>query len=400
MAAVAAPTEHAEPRPARLRLRAAGEAERLVAWLRLPAVALLAAGQHLSHPNPAPDAFAVAIVCFAAWSAGLLAWVHLRASGERLALVAAGVDVVAITALAALSGGPFSQARLAYFLVAVAVAFRFRPSYTAVAGAATVAAYLGQAFLHPASARPEATRFALIQAGYLAWIALAAVLLSSVLAHRTVRLVELARDRERLMAEAVAVEERERQALAESLHDTTIQNLLSAKHELEEVAEQLESAALARAYRAVEEAVGDLRDALFELHPFVLEAAGLESALAAVGDRAARHGRFRLHLDAQPVAPGPHERLVLATAQELLANVTKHADAAEVWLGLAERDGGLVLTVSDDGRGFDEAGLRDKLAHGHIGLASKRARLENVGGSLVISSAAGRGTRAEARVPR
>jgi two-component system NarL family sensor kinase len=112
---------------------AAQESERLLAWLRLPALALIAAGQQLDHPEPADRAFTVALVLFAAWSAGLLAWLYIRPISERLALAATAVDIAAITALAALSGGPFSQARLAYFLIPVAVAFRFRPSVTAVA---------------------------------------------------------------------------------------------------------------------------------------------------------------------------------------------------------------------------------------------------------------------------
>jgi two-component system, NarL family, sensor kinase len=379
---------------------AASESERLVAWLRLPAIALIAAGQQLSHPNPAPHAFAAVIVVFAAWSAGLLAWVSLRGSGERLAMFSAGVDVLAITTLAALSGGPYSQARLAYFLIAVAVAFRFRPSFTALAGAASVAAYLGQAFAHPAAARPEATRFALIQAGYLAWVATAAVLLALVLRRRTESSIELARDRERLMAEGMAAEERERKALAEALHDTAIQNLLSARHDLEEVSEQVDAPALARADRALNEAVTDLREALFELHPYVLEQAGLEAALSAVGNRAARRGRFQLHLDARPVRPSPHERLLLSTARELLTNVAKHAGARDVRLSLGEDDGYLVVGVRDDGEGFDETVLAAKLREGHIGIAAHRARVENVGGRLVITSRVGAGTKAEVRVPR
>ena len=77
--------------------------------------------------------FLVMLALFSAWSAAVLAWVHLRPAGPRLALVATGVDVVAISMLAVLSGGAFSHARLAFFLVPVAVAFRFRPLVTSVA---------------------------------------------------------------------------------------------------------------------------------------------------------------------------------------------------------------------------------------------------------------------------
>src|SRR5262245_2105329 len=207
------------------------------------------------------------------------------------------VDIAAITTLAALSGGPFSQARLAYFLVPVAVAFRFRPSVTAVAGAGSIAAYLGQAFAHPSASEPEATRFVLVQAGYLAWVSAAAVLLSAVLRRRTDRVIELASDRERLMAEAVSAEERERQALAEALHDTAVQNLLSARHELQEVEDVVANPALGRADAALADTIARLREAVFELHPYILEAAGLESALTTVAERAARSGRFQVRLE-------------------------------------------------------------------------------------------------------
>jgi two-component system, NarL family, sensor kinase len=378
---------------------AAQESERLVAWLRLPAIALIAAGQRIEHPNPAGDAFAIALVIFAAWSAGVLAWVYVRPVSERLALAATAVDIAAVTALAALSGGPFSQARLAYFLVPVAVAFRFRPSVTAVAGAGAIAAYLGQGFAHPSASQPEATRFLLVQAGYLAWISAAALLLSAVLRQRTDRVVELAHERERLMVEAVSAEERERQALAEALHDTAIQNLLSARHALQEAEEATGHHELARADAALEGTVAMLRDAVFELHPYVLEAAGLEAALATVGERAAAVGRFRLHFDAQPVAASRHDRLLLSAARELLSNVARHAEATHVALGLHQVDGYIVIAIRDDGRGFDETVLDDRLARGHIGLSSHRARLESVGGGLSVESTAGAGTQAEVRAP-
>jgi two-component system, NarL family, sensor kinase len=378
---------------------AAQESERLVAWLRLPAIALIAAGQRIDHPDPAEGAFAVALVLFAAWGAAYLAWLYIRPISERLALAATAIDVAAITALAALSGGPFSQARLAYVLVPVAVAFRFRPSVTAVAGAGSIAAYLGQGFAHPSASQPEATRFVLVQAGYLAWVAAAALLLSAILRRRTDRALQLAGERERLMVEAVSAEERERRALAEALHDTAIQNLLSARHELQEVEAAYASPALARADAALEDTVGRLREAVFDLHPYVLEAAGLEAALTTVAERAARSGRFELRLDARPVGRSEHEPLLLSAARELLTNVARHADARQVSLLLAEQDGNIVISIRDDGQGFDEDVLEDRLASGHVGLASHRARLESIGGALRVDSSIGRGTRAEIRVP-
>ena len=71
--------------------------------------------------------------------------------------------------------------------VPVAVAFRFRPALTGAASAATVVAYVLQAFAHPAGRRPEGEKFIAIQVGFLVWLGLAAVLLSAVLWRRTSR---------------------------------------------------------------------------------------------------------------------------------------------------------------------------------------------------------------------
>src|SRR5690349_17632098 len=131
---------------------AATETERLVAWLRLPAIGLFVLARSLPHPNPEPGDFYVALGLFSAWSVAALAWVSLVRVTRRFALVATALDVTFFTVLAGLSGGAYSNARIAYFLVPVAVAFRFRPAVTALTAAATVLAYVIQALAHLASA--------------------------------------------------------------------------------------------------------------------------------------------------------------------------------------------------------------------------------------------------------
>jgi hypothetical protein len=80
------------------------EAERVVAWMRLPAIVLLAYGEGLEHPNPQRTGFVITLAAFSAWSAGVLAWVHIRDASPRFALAATAVDIVAISGLAMLSG--------------------------------------------------------------------------------------------------------------------------------------------------------------------------------------------------------------------------------------------------------------------------------------------------------
>jgi len=378
---------------------AIAEAERAVAWLRLPAIGLIAMGASLDHPDPDRLGFLVTLALFSAWSVGVLAYVHLREAGERFALVATAIDIAAIGMLAVLSGGAYSHARLAFFLVPVAVAFRFRPSITALAVVVTTATYVIQAAAPPAASQPDAVRFIATQAGFLAWVGVACVMLSRLLERRTELASRLVADRARLLTDALEAEQRERKALAESLHDNAIQNLLSARHELEEATETVTHPALARADDALVAAAGQLREAVFDLHPYVLEAAGLEAALRSIANEAAARGRLRLRLDLH--CPDRHDgdQLVFSAARELLSNVVRHADASGVAVRLAEANGDLVLVVEDDGRGFPPGLPDERLADGHIGLAAQRVRIESAGGRMELFSAPGDGTRVEVRVP-
>jgi two-component system NarL family sensor kinase len=378
---------------------ATAEGERVVAWLRLPAIALLALGQGLSHPNQEQVAFLVTLAVYSAWSGGMLAWVHLRGASERLALAATGVDIAAISVLAVLSGGAFSHNRLAFFLVPVAVAFRFRPAITAVAVVVTVAAYVIQALLHPAANEPEATRFILTQAGFLAWIGAACIWLSLLLGRRTEQVALLAESRSRLLADALEAEQRERKTLAEALHDHAIQNLLSARHELEEAGESVTHPALERADSALTDTVGQLREAVFELHPYVLEEAGLEAGIRSLAQQAAARGGFELRLELSAPGPGRHDQLLFSAARELLANVVRHAEAKRVLVRLTSTPDRLELVVEDDGRGVPPERLAERLAEGHVGLASQRVRIEAAGGTMQVVSTPGGGARAEIHLP-
>jgi two-component system NarL family sensor kinase len=362
-------------------------------------VPIIYAAETLPHPNPATRAFDVAIAVVAVYALALLAWVYTRPVGRRFALLATGVDVGAITALAVLSGGAYSEARLAFFLIPITVAFRFQPSLTGLAAAATVVAYLAQALAHPAAKLSHADRFIAVQAGYLAWLGVAAVLLSAVLDRRTRRVTELAEARRRLMTEALTAEDKQRRSLAEGLHDHAIQNLLSARHDLDEVADSSPHPALRRANDALAETITGLREAVFELHPYVLEQAGLQAALRTVGQRAARRGGFSVRFELADGRPYPQESLLLTAARELLANVAHHGGAENVTVSLRNEGKATILEVDDDGSGFDPRELPNRLAEGHIGLQSQRERIESVGGRLEIRSAPGRGTRVRILVP-
>jgi signal transduction histidine kinase len=81
--------------------------------------------------------------------------------------------------------------------------------------------------------------------------------------------------------------------------------------------------------------------------------------------------------------------------QEALTNVQKHARASNVRVGLVHMDGDLLLTVEDDGRGFNYQGD----LKGHYGLANMRERAKQYSGELQIVSAEGRGCRISFKIP-
>jgi signal transduction histidine kinase len=76
--------------------------------------------------------------------------------------------------------------------------------------------------------------------------------------------------------------------------------------------------------------------------------------------------------------------------QEAMVNVRKHAAASQVVVTVRERNGGVEIEVTDDGRGFDPDRV-DKRP-GHLGLAGMRERAALVGADLVVESASGGGT--------
>jgi two-component system, NarL family, sensor kinase len=374
------------------------DSERRIAWLRAPAIGLVASAQAVPHSGGSTAGVAAAAAVGLIYAAGAIAWTYTRPVTRELIAAATAADVVVVTVIVGLAGGAFGPAWWGLAFAPVLASFRLQPVLCAGAGSAAVVAFLAQALVD-AGGHSDAGRIVALRAGVLLWVTAAATLLSLMLGRRTERVGELVTARQRLLGEALTAEERERRALAEGLHDEAIQNLLSARQDLAEAEATSPHPAVQRADAAIRTTVRQLREAIFRLHPSIREEAGLEEALRAIGEDAARRGRFRLELDVRDGHGHAHERLLLGAARELLANAAEHAHAHRVALRVHQEGHELVLAVSDDGRGFDPRAARDRVASGHIGLASQRARAESIGGRLTVSSRPGRGTTVEVRVP-
>ena len=208
-----------------------------------------------------------------------------------------------------------------------------------------------------------------------------------------------------LTRELALAEQRERQRLATGLHDDISQVLAFAKIKLAFAESQEQSPAIAQTQHEVrvllDEAIQSTRRLTMELSPPVLAAKGISSAVEWALQRAGEQHGFSTSFTLQGQVRRLDQEVEITAFQavkELLNNVAKHAQAAHVTVALAFGDEQLEIVVQDDGKGFDPA-LVQVSETGGFGLFNVRERLGYVGGSLVIDSAPGQGTRSTMVLP-
>jgi len=203
---------------------------------------------------------------------------------------------------------------------------------------------------------------------------------------------ELAASRRRI----VAASDEARRRIERDLHDGTQQRLVSLG--LAARAAQADVAAdrgdlraeLSRIAAGLADAVAELQEFSRGIHPTILSTHGLGPALRALARRSAVP--VDLDLTANARFPEPIEIAAYYVASEALANATKHAQASYIEISLATRNGSLLLSVRDDGVG----GANPARGSGLAGLAD---RVEALGGSIHVHSAAGAGTHITVNLP-
>ncbi|MFC4039225.1 ATP-binding protein [Dactylosporangium siamense] len=206
---------------------------------------------------------------------------------------------------------------------------------------------------------------------------------------------------ERTMAGAAA-RRAERTRITRELHDSISQDLFSANLLAGGLRRALPAdTELRRQAEAMEESLGrtmrEMRAMLLQLRPIALEDAGLAEALAELC-RAyeARLGiAITMHVDPVPLEPAV-EHAVLRMVQEALSNAARHGDPSAVELRVTAADGGVAVTVRDDGKGFDPATAGRR--HG-MGLGLMRERAGELGGTLDVVSAPRSGTTVTVLLP-
>jgi signal transduction histidine kinase len=108
--------------------------------------------------------------------------------------------------------------------------------------------------------------------------------------------------------------------------------------------------------------------------------------------------RFDPPAGSLPALPATVEDQLLHIVQEALVNIRKHARARQVEVSLSLQPTEMILTIRDDGQGFDPS-LAPGVGQEHFGLSIMRERAEQVGGRMEIRSILGRGTRIVVSIP-
>ena len=208
------------------------------------------------------------------------------------------------------------------------------------------------------------------------------------------KLRELAAARQELLTHLVEAQENERARIAADVHDDSVQALAAVELRLLVLHRQLERAApdlvpqCDELGATVRTATARLRHLLFDL-----DSPAQRSDLRTALEEAAGYlfeGEVRWRVEGEVDAPMATRVTAYRIAKEALTNVRKHARAHEVVITLEHADGGLRVSVADDGRGTSADLLATR--PGHLGMAGMRDRAAIAGGRLEAHSQVGEGT--------
>lgn len=205
----------------------------------------------------------------------------------------------------------------------------------------------------------------------------------------------------------VQVQEEERRRIAREIHDSLGQYLTAVQLEVEAAIRALGSQqeipkALRDAHKTIEESIMAASTLCYALRPPLLDDFGLIVALKDYFKEFTT--RWHIEVSFQPEEMGralgkDGETALFRVSQEALTNVLKHARATQVKVFLERAEGQVILTIEDNGIGFDPEEAPHQAGGAHFGLLTMKERVELLDGTLNIRSRANQGTVITAAVP-
>ena len=215
-------------------------------------------------------------------------------------------------------------------------------------------------------------------------------------AERTAQLTQLTQH-------LLTAREDERNRLARNLHDELGALLTSAKLDAARIKSRLADTApeaserLAHLVSTLNSSVALGRRIIEDLRPSTLSNLGLPATLEILAREFAESSGVEVYCTLHAVKLEPATELVVyRLVQEAVTNISKYANARNVWIGVGEHGGAVQVSVRDDGVGFDTT-AHSRAAFGLLGM---RFRVEAEGGSFGVVSAPGQGTLIQVTLPQ
>lgn len=215
--------------------------------------------------------------------------------------------------------------------------------------------------------------------------------------------------REQLLKQVINAQEEERKRVARELHDELAQTLSGLLMSLDAAENVLGSELdpvhrqLVRTRDITQQALEQTRHLILDLRPTILDDLGLVPAIRWYAETHLKGAgiliSFHSEGDERRLSP-EIETALFRIAQEAINNITRHAQATRANINLIWNPDELVITIRDNGRGFDrERVMNRRDGTQGMGLLGMQERATLLGGRLEISSIPGKGTRVVARVP-
>ncbi len=211
--------------------------------------------------------------------------------------------------------------------------------------------------------------------------------------------------RQELIRKIMVTQDEERARISRELHDETAQNLTAFSLNLAALKNKLDHnpeaekilAYLQKLSRQISIGIYQL---IRDLRPIQLDELGLGPAIQYLADQALINDGIKIHIEIKGIQSklDPSiENVLFRVSQEAINNISRHSGVLEASIVLEYSQDNIKMLIHDAGRGFIIE--NDAVRYGGLGIAGMRERVESVGGTYILKTAPGIGTRIEVSVP-
>ncbi|MCK5034010.1 MAG: sensor histidine kinase, partial [Calditrichia bacterium] len=197
-------------------------------------------------------------------------------------------------------------------------------------------------------------------------------------------------------------QEKERKRIASALHDSHGQNLLIISNEMQQYVNKHKDSEkeLKNVTETVQESINEIREISYDLHPHQLERMGLNNAIDSMISKVSKSSEIQFDLvmdDIKKLFDKKVEINLYRIIQEAVNNIIKHSLATEAKVEIKKNIKYVVISISDNGKGFDKKKMLQKV--NGLGLIGMQERVKLINGSFKIKSEPNNGTNVVMHIP-